>query len=114
MLRKRRLLLDPFFNQGDFLFVELRPLPLRRHQIVVPFLQGNAIHQFTLPGVARHKGLVATQVHHCPLARIKPEITLALLFVGAVAGVAPVRQKRPNIRVEINLLSLREKREARD
>ena len=58
--------------------------------------------QFALVGAARHDGPHATvEFGRGCVAVIQPEAATAVVFVGAMAGEAAVRQDRPDFAVEI-------------
>ena len=96
--------LDPAFDEGDLVFGK-HLMELRWRHVVVCVVGAQALHHFAFFRVARQDrrfaGLAALARR---LERIKTELTLDLVLVGAVTGVARVREDRADIAVELDAL----------
>ena len=95
---------DPLFDEGDLGFGE-HLMELRRRHVVVRVVGAQTLHYFAFFRVARQDrrfaGLAALARR---LERIQTELTLDLVLVGAVTGVARVREDRADVAIELNLL----------
>ena len=84
------------------LLVGEQMIALRRGHDALGIGGANAGHEFTFLRIPRHDGHSATgQFRRRRRLNIEPEAPLAMVFVGAVAGKAVVRQDGANIAVEI-------------
>ena len=91
--------IDPA-SQGLFLFITQRLVDLRRRHLVAGIITGDAVPDFTLPGITGNDGR-KTGIR---LSRSIEEIEAQSCFAGggvrAVTGVAVIGKNRPNVLVE--------------
>src|SRR5580704_13158105 len=102
MLRPCRALIDPLSEQLDLLRLQ-RLVELRRRHDRFGIVRRDAGEQFALRGFAGNEGkTAAAESSKRAVLGVKPELGLALLVVGSVAGETMFRQDGPNLPVEIN------------
>jgi len=91
---------DPAFEQGLLLFIEVF-LGVRRGHLLIGVGVEDAAVQFALAGLSGDEGR-RDAFGEQAFVRVEPELGLALLFIGAVAGVALVGKDGPDVAVELD------------
>ena len=103
MLRVFRAALDPVAHQRNLALGELLAALARRHRIVL-VLRRDAFEQLALLRLAGDDRLVAAEIRERALREIQPVAVLAplpLLFIGAVAEEAVIREDGPDLALKI-------------
>ena len=97
---------NPLGQQVNFLSGEFLARVKRWHGIV-RVATGDACDQLTVIRFARHDRSMSVEIPGRALRRVDTQFGLSLGVVRAVALVALVRQDRPNVAIEVDLLRRR-------
>jgi hypothetical protein len=96
-----RPLFDPLLQDGDVARRELPPRIDRRH-LVVRISRRHPLDELALTGLGGDNRRLLRPLAEQPGFGVQPQFGLALVGVGAVAGVTVLGQDRPDIAVEFN------------
>ena len=91
--------IDPT-SQGLFLFITQRFVDLRRRHLVAGIITGDAVPDFTLPGITGNDGRNTGLGPGGVVEMIETQASLARRRIGAVTGIAMIRQDRAYVAVE--------------
>src|SRR5687768_3680240 len=95
-----RPLLDPSLDQCDLLGLELLARLARWHDLVF-VVSGNALEQRTVTRLTGDDDHRLIRLAEEAFLRVEPQVGLALVLVGAVAGEAVFRQDRADVAIEV-------------
>ena len=97
-----RSLVDPATNQLHLVLVEFLA-GIRWRHLQIGIFRADSLEQLAAGAIPRfHRRQVSIRKH--ALLQVQPQVRLASLFIGAMALVAVVRQDRPDLPVETDLL----------
>ena len=91
--------IDPA-SQGLFLFITQRLVDFRRGHLVAGIITGDAVPDFTLLGITGNDGCKAGLGTGGVVEMIETQASLARRRIGAVTGIAVIRQDRAYVAVE--------------
>ena len=96
--------LDPAFDQGDLIFRK-HLVELRRRHVVVGVVGAQSLHHFAgVRFAGDDRGFAGLSAFAGSFERVEAQAALDLILVGAVAGVASVREDRSDVPVELHFL----------
>ena len=106
-----RALGDPALEQRFLGGIEFLSRVGRRHEIVL-IVRRDAPDQFALAWLAGDDRRGAVEIGQGTFASVEPQIGLALLGVGAVAGEAVVAEQRPDVAREVDAAQVLPRKQA--